>query len=454
MEFLSTLLNNIDHFLIGGMIFLSFYHVLLYFQRRFLGFLFYALQVLAFALFMLVYSLKLEANHPVNGSKIILLCLGGGFYFLYAREILTIKKYSIKWSRYLYNTALICFIFSLLFVVIYYTGGIDLQNKIYSACSIIYLIFIFFLYKTVYKIKSIYSKYFLMGSLIYVGFSSITLVVNFIQNIFDSNFLSNFNPLILLYFGIIGESIIFALLIGFKYKEIENEKRLAINREKLQRKQLNQTLKEQDIKIIDSLMLGKEKERETIAYDLHDNVGSSLTALKFHVDSLGKKNETLSQSKEFEIILQTLNELGEKIRNISHIYNHSILHSKKLIESISELINSISVSDKISFSLNCFNKKLNLTPTIELTVFRIIQELISNILKHSKANVASISLLQTNNNLNIIIEDDGIGFINKKNNSNGIGLSNIINRVELIKGEIEIDSQLNKGTTIIIDIPL
>ena len=94
--------------------------------------------------------------------------------------------------------------------------------------------------------------------------------------------------------------------------------------------------------------------------------------------------------------------------------------------------------------------------SLEIAVFRIIQELVTNIIKHAEATEASISLTQHEDAINVVVEDNGKGFKAGKlsNNSGGMGLGSIEKRVEHMEGQMEVDSTPGKGTSVIIDIPL
>ena len=115
----------------------------------------------------------------------------------------------------------------------------------------------------------------------------------------------------------------------------------------------------------------------------------------------------------------------------------------------------ISSSNKIKIEVVPFGLDKRLENSLEITVFRITQELITNIIKHAEATKATINLTWYEKNLNIIIEDDGLGFdTNKINFQNSMGLSSIKTRIIHLKGTFNIDTTLGKGSSILIDIPI
>ena len=92
--------------------------------------------------------------------------------------------------------------------------------------------------------------------------------------------------------------------------------------------------------------------------------------------------------------------------------------------------------------------------TIETIVFRVLQEIVNNILKHSKATIVTIQIIKDIEELTIIVEDNGVGFDVNTAKSDGIGLKNLQSRIEYLHGTVNIDSHLQKGTTIIIELPI
>ena len=105
-------------------------------------------------------------------------------------------------------------------------------------------------------------------------------------------------------------------------------------------------------------------------------------------------------------------------------------------------------------SLNIFGIEERLNPRLEIALFRIVQEAINNIIKHSQAMEFSVQLVKRGNDLKMFIYDDGIGFNSNNSGINGFGLINIKERVESFKGVFKIDSTENNGTLLVIEIPL
>ena len=127
-----------------------------------------------------------------------------------------------------------------------------------------------------------------------------------------------------------------------------------------------------------------------------------------------------------------------------------------LLKAIKNMADNISASNKISINVIDHGLEDRLENSLELTIFRIIQELVTNIIKHAEATETMIHLTNHKDALNIMVEDNGKGFnpsqITTKNK--GMGINSIDKRIEHLEGTMTIESEMNKGTTIIIDIPL
>jgi signal transduction histidine kinase len=148
-----------------------------------------------------------------------------------------------------------------------------------------------------------------------------------------------------------------------------------------------------------------------------------------------------------------LDDAYHKTRNISHERNSGVMAQKELIPGIKRLAEKASTAYGVSISVHDYGFESKLSNSVEITIFSIIQELVTNILKHAYATEASISLTQHDQEVNIIIEDNGVGFDSKKElSTKGMGLSNMQEQLKQIDGSLTIDSTLGKGTTVVIDI--
>ena len=160
------------------------------------------------------------------------------------------------------------------------------------------------------------------------------------------------------------------------------------------------------------------------------------------------------KSKIYQKIKQLTEKTYNEVRNISHNlssnflkdkdFNIVLLDLKKVYENRNEFEMDIVIYPEDTFK--------DLTETLKHHLYRIIQELLTNISKHAKAKKVAITITQHEDFINIIVEDDGIGF--KTTNTSGIGLKNIQDRLKSFHGTLNIESLVSKGSFIIIDIPL
>jgi len=257
----------------------------------------------------------------------------------------------------------------------------------------------------------------------------------------------------------IGVIIIFIIGIVFSfllYKNTKRKQRIAEQEREIEIKIKEKILKEQELNAIDAMIDGQEKERQRLACDLHDNVGATLSAARLQFEHLQKHKGSLPNEEElFTKTGELLEEAYQEVRSIAHIKNSGVLAKLGLLPAIEKLAKNVSVS-KLHVEVIDFGLNERISNTLEITIFRIIQELVTNIIKHANATEASISLTQIENTLNIIVEDNGMGFNTRETslNTDGMGIGNIEKRIEYLEGTLEVDSSPGKGTNILIDIPI
>ncbi|KAB1153604.1 hypothetical protein F7018_16170 [Tenacibaculum aiptasiae] len=252
--------------------------------------------------------------------------------------------------------------------------------------------------------------------------------------------------------------VLFGGIITYLNLKNSKKKRLLAEQQKELEKQKNLTLlKEQEINTINAMIDGQEKERVRIAEDLHDNIGSVLATLKLHFENLklNREKEHFNQDELYAKTEKLIDETYLKVRNIAHAKNAGVIANKGLLVAVKMMAEKISDANKITIEVLDFGLDKPMENSLEIVVFRIVQELTTNIIKHANATHATINISQFDSNLNIIIEDNGQGFnMSTIELKNGMGLNSIQTRIKHLKGTFEIDSTINKGTSIIIDIPI
>jgi two-component system NarL family sensor kinase len=196
-----------------------------------------------------------------------------------------------------------------------------------------------------------------------------------------------------------------------------------------------------------------EKERARIAADLHDELGPVLSVIKFRVDHVDLASE--EKQKELRKASSQLDELIDRLREVSNNLMPVALQRKGLTSALEEFINNINRSHRVHIDF-LDNSMGHLSEEKTIHVYRIVQEIIHNCLKHASASRASIRFKERNGYLRILYMDNGKGFDVEKVSagSNGVGLRSIRNRTDMMGGRIEIESEPGKGTLFNLEIPV
>jgi two-component system, NarL family, sensor histidine kinase UhpB len=223
-----------------------------------------------------------------------------------------------------------------------------------------------------------------------------------------------------------------------------------------ERKNLQDQLAAQSLarqrQITEATIMAQEKERAEIGRELHDNINQILTTTKMYLD-MALTEKDISEELTLKSH-QNISSAIEEIRILSKSLVPPSLGDIGIKEAIQEMINNQNMSQKIDLRLRTSGIAKSIIPDkMQLMVFRIVQEQVSNILRHSKATEAEIKLVVAKNELVVTISDNGIGFDPKKR-MKGIGLMNITSRAEVHNGRVEVISSPGNGCTLRISIPL
>lgn len=197
----------------------------------------------------------------------------------------------------------------------------------------------------------------------------------------------------------------------------------------------------------------EEKERSRIAQELHDGLGQLLSTARLNV--AGLEDSVLAENKpDLDRALKIIDDACVEVRSISHNMMPSALIRLGLIPAINELVNNINATKalKIDFTNNV---DASVGKSLDITIYRVVQEVLNNMIKHAKADHISMSILKIAGELEIIMKDNGIGFdTNMLKESKGMGWKNIFSRVSMLDGNIKLESEPKKGTMIYIKLKL
>lgn len=231
--------------------------------------------------------------------------------------------------------------------------------------------------------------------------------------------------------------------VTFLFYFLRNSKKLGLQKELHHQQQLRDMTHQQELKLARAMLSGEEKERQRIARDLHDGLGGTLAGIKI---KLSNRQETESIPVVDEVILQLENSIDE-LRRIARNMMPETLVRLGLEVAIRDLCASLTTAIvAIEFQANGIENKLPVE--IQVNIYRIVQELLSNAIRHSGANKILVQCLQNGNVFLVTVEDNGRGADPTKMKSAGLGMANIRNRVDYMKGQMEIDTAIDQGTTI------
>lgn len=230
----------------------------------------------------------------------------------------------------------------------------------------------------------------------------------------------------------------------FLFYRHQQRQKAAINAERI---------REQEIRM-NAVFQAQEEERQRIAKELHDGIGQTISAIKMNYQSLSGKAVEKELAPDFEKIGKMLENAGAEVRSISHQMLPKELEQFGLVPAVEGML-SLNLENaplKYQFEHSGFTERIG--NQIELAMFRILQELISNVIKHSKANLLTVQLVKLKSHVVLNVSDNGIGFDVECQKKNGIGLLNIASRIDAIKGHLHYESAPGKGTTVTIRTPI
>lgn len=247
--------------------------------------------------------------------------------------------------------------------------------------------------------------------------------------------------------GVIGLAVITILggLIIYFYRQAKQKALFDAEKLKLQKDKTS------------AIVEAEEKERIRLAKELHDGVGPLLSIAKFQLENA--MNQTKFNSIEQETLFQNANTMiddaAREIRAVSHDLMPNALLMQGLVSAVREFVNRLSLSGKVKVSLDVANLDERLPQLTETVLYRVLQELVGNVIKHSNASSIQVQLIRNEKELTMLVEDNGKGFdTSQLANFNGIGLKNIMSRIDFLNGTVNFDSSLNSGTTVIVEVPL
>lgn len=244
--------------------------------------------------------------------------------------------------------------------------------------------------------------------------------------------------------SLIGSFLVVTAFVYLLYKRSKDKQQLvhAQEREESQRKQYAAVLE------------AEENERSRVAKDLHDGIGQLLSTAKLTLSAI---DEPVSAESNKMLInsLQILDEATREVRTISHNLMPATLTQIGLGAALHDLFMKINESNLLRINLNVTGLEERLTHATEIAVYRVVQEIINNMIKHSKADTITVKIFRNQSSMNLSISDNGVGFEKELiGKSTGLGWKNIFSRISMLNGEIAVDSTPGSGTSINIQLAI
>ena len=248
---------------------------------------------------------------------------------------------------------------------------------------------------------------------------------------------------------LMGGGIVAMLLISsLGYRNYRNKQILQLHR-------INELETEKKLAATEAVLKGEEQERTRLAKDLHDGLGGLLSGVKYSLNTMkGNLIMTPENAQAFERSMDMLDSSIKEMRRVAHNMMPETLLKFGLDTALKDFCNDVSQSGAVKLTYQSFGLEFAaIDQMTAITIYRIVQELLNNTMKHAAAENVLVQVTKTDQTISVTVEDDGKGFDTSiLKQSKGIGWSNILNRVEFLKGKLDVNSQPGKGTSVLVEL--
>ncbi|MEP4532173.1 MAG: sensor histidine kinase [Cyclobacteriaceae bacterium] len=220
----------------------------------------------------------------------------------------------------------------------------------------------------------------------------------------------------------------------------------------IQKQKLQAAILSEKERGFESVLHATEEERKRISKDLHDGIGQQLSALKMALNNITEKTSDENHREDLELITEQFSKSADEVRQISHQMMPRALMEKGLIEAVDDLLQSSFQFSEIKYQFEHHNIDQRFEERIEISLYRIVQELVNNVIKHSEASEVSVQLVKTKDKLVLFLEDNGKGM--SEGEGKGHGLINIKSRLDLVHGTVNYEPSPASGTSATVTIPI
>lgn len=355
--------------------------------------------------------------------------LSTAIFILFAQQILMAKKHLPKLKKGVELVIIFQFAFRIFLHFAansMYAAQVELFMKLWYLTILFLVVAIIIEIFTYLKHNSKVGSYFAI-SYLFMTFGSVLLVLH-----------HSFGFLKLTFYGL--PSIFYASAIEIFF--LTTTLTILIGQVYRERNTLANKLVLQQQKFLNAFVQGQEEERKRVGAELHDNIGSKIANLK----------RLFSAKYSDKKIKEEFDDICEDVRRVAHRITPAEISLVGLSGAIDELLETIENTEQLTVNFNTFQFPENLNENTSTHLFRIVQELLQNVLKHANASIVNIQLFGHKNSVTLSFEDNGQG-TSKKNDATGLGLRNIRSRVTQMNGQFLFDSIQDKGTSVLVIIP-
>lgn len=356
------------------------------------------------------------------------------YYILFSRSLLRVKENFpglFRFTNWYLGFFIFCFILGF---GIPSDGALRTFWLVFMQVLMITSIIPVFLYSIAGWRKGVrYSSYIVLASVMFTLFSQIYMQYitgNLPDNAFSRNAVN---------IGFSIEIILLTLALSIRFKNYKLEADELLRRMNLQQENIFRNISEY-----------QEKEMKRLSGFLHDSVGAGLSSIKFNLETI--ENQPQKQVPLLKTTIEDVSNLTDEIRNISHSLSPLLLQKKGLITGLHHLITRYNRTGKVKIWLESIGSLSSSSFQNELMVFRMVQELLQNAIKHAHASEIIIQLIIEPGIISVLVEDNGRGF-DKNSIKDGLGFSQIKALVTFVNGRFEVHSMVNKGCSVSIEFP-
>lgn len=247
---------------------------------------------------------------------------------------------------------------------------------------------------------------------------------------------------------LVGSVVILLIISVLSYRNY-------LQKQKLQQQRITELETQQQLTATEAVLKGEEQERTRLAKDLHDGLGGMLSGIKYSLNTMkGNLVMTPDNAQAFERSMDMLDSSIKEMRRVAHNMMPEALVKFGLDTALKDFCNDINKSGALEVSYQSIGiENTVIEQTTAITIYRIVQELINNTMKHAAAKHAIVQVSKSDHQLTVTVEDDGKGFDTAIiKGTGGIGWSNIQNRVDFLKGRLDVNSEPGKGTSVLIEL--